>query len=233
MLSSQFRCDPVAIELTLLTPPPQVLELELAGRVCRLIRLDTDNYVRLRRASIPIQPDYGFLLLLMTDASRKETSLNFAQIYTALRHLFGETSEGYDPYKGSFAFPLFLHLKKGSQSYPYMLRIRDHKGSLEFDFRRVIDPGDIQGARDAYHQPVAEEFNREEMNAFIVYFYGFLKGYFGVVGKAQTQFFYRSIEACWAVYGYRDGQFFERAYEDEEEYRKAIKQLQQHEQSPP
>jgi len=229
MLSSQFRCDPVAIELALLAPPPQVLELELAGMLCRLIRLDSDNYVRLRRASIPIKPDYGFLLLLMADASRKDTSLNLAQIYTALRHLFGETSEGYDNYKGSFAFPLFLHLKKGSQSYPYMLRIRDHKGSLEFDFRRVIDPGDKQYARDAYHEPLAEEFGREEMNAFIVYFYGFLKGYFSVAGKEQTQFFYRSIEACWGVYGCRDSQFFERAYEDEEEYRKAIRELQQHE----
>ncbi|MFM7172080.1 MAG: hypothetical protein ACKO4U_03475 [Caldilinea sp.] len=226
---SQFELDPVAIELALLAPPPQVLELDPAGMVCRLIRLDTDNYVRLRRASIPIKPDYGFLLLLMANARRKDTALNLAQTYIALRCLFGETSEGYDDYKGSFAFPLFLHLQKGSHSYPYLLRIRDHKGSLEFDFRRIKNPDDIHHDHPAYHDPLAEEFSREEINSFILYFNGFLKGYFSVVGKEQTQFFYRSIAACLAVYGCRDGQFFEQAYEDEEEYWQAIKELQQHE----
>ena len=230
MISSQCKPDAEAIELALLAPsPPQVLELDPDGMVCRLIRLDSDNYIRLRRASFLIKPDYGFLLLLMANARRKDTSLNLAQIYIALRRLFGETSEGYDDYKGSFSFPLFLHLKKGSQSYPYMLRIRDHKGSLEFDFRRVIDPGDKHYDRNVYHEPLAEEFSREEMNAFIVYFYGFLKGYFRVTGQEQTQFFYRSIAACLAVYGYRDGQFFEQAYKDEEEYWQAIKELQHHE----
>ncbi|NCC86099.1 MAG: hypothetical protein EOM03_18660 [Clostridia bacterium] len=226
MLSSEFRVDALAIEQSLLAPTHHVLDVNPPGMVCRLIRLDSDSYVRLRRVSVPIKPDYDFLLMLMAQAREKDIVLTFPQLYTVLKCLFGESSESYDHYKGSFAFPLYLHLKKGSQSYPYMLCIRDHKGSLEFDFYRITDLNDRQYVQNVYHEPLVEEFSREEMNAFVVHFYGFLKGYFSIVGKTQTQFFYRSIEACLAVYGCLDGEFFERVHEDEEEYRIAVKELQ-------
>ncbi len=162
----------------------------------------------------------------MAFGQQRGTQLNLAQIYTALKTRFGETSESYDDYKGSFAFPFFLHLQKSGRSYPYLLRIRDHKGSLEFDFRRVIDPNDKHYDRDVYHEPLAEEFSREEINAFVIYFFGFLEGYFSVIGTERTEFFFRTIEARWAVYGCKDGQFFEEAYDSEEAYRAAIEGIE-------
>lgn len=204
-----------------------MVELNPKETLCKLIRLTGDDYRRLRRSSIPIKEDASFYFALMYRLRRQDGKLSLAQIYTALTSLFGESSELYDDYRGSFAFPLFLHLHKEGQSYPYLLRINDHKGSIEFNLYRVFDPNDRRHDRSVYHEPFEDEFGREEINYFISYLYGFLKGYFRVVGEREARFFFRTVPAIWAIYGWKNGQFFEEQYDSEEAYHAAIHELEQ------
>ena len=228
MTSEPSQRNPAEIERQILSYRPRVVDLDPNDTLCRLIRLTSDDYIRLRRSSIPIKEDAGFYFALMYRLRRQDGELSLAQIYTVLTDLFGDSSNLYDDYKGSFAFPLFLHLQKQAQSYPYLLRIKDHKGSIEFNLYRIFDPNDRRYDRNVYHEPFEDEFGREEINYFTSYLYGFLKGYFNAVGGREVRFFFRKVPAIWAVYGWKDGHFFEEQYDSEDAYRAAIHELEQH-----
>lgn len=226
MNSDFVKPDSYDIERRILAYRPRVVELHPKEMLVRLIRLASDDYARLRRSSIPIKEDASFYFAFLYTLRQRDGELNLAQIYAALVSLFGETSHLYDDYKGSFAFPLFLHLRKGEQSYPYLLRINDYKGALEFNFYRVVARNDHRYDRSVYHEPFAEEFAREEINYFRSYLYGFLEGYFSVVGAQEGRPFFRAVPAIFVIYGWENGHFFETQYESDETYRAALDEFE-------
>ncbi len=209
------------IATEILSYRPRLLTLNVKENRFLLIRLTSDDYYNLRKNSIPIEDD-GLLMMQLEFRRSEESKLNLAQTFVALESLFGKSGHFFDDYKGSFDFPLFLSLHKNNQDYPYLLCVRDHKGSLEFTLRRVVDEEEKQYNRDVYHKPFAEEFPREEINQLIIHLYGFLQGYIEAIAPSYDRAFFRTIEACWGIYGYQNGEFFEREYENEDEYHDAI-----------
>ena len=144
----------------LLSYRPSQLTLAVKANRYLLIRLTSDDYFRLRKNSLAIDDD-GMLMMQLEYRRAENDKLNLARTFVALESLFGKSGHFFDSYKGSFIFPLFLGVQKNAQEYPYILCIRDHKGSLEFAFRRVIDAKDKQFDRRVYHKPFADEFSRD------------------------------------------------------------------------
>lgn len=221
MPSAVFKADAAEIERKLRSTNPRLVDLHPNGTLCRLIRLSDNHYAWLRENYFPIQADFGFSYAMLR---RKESTLNLAQTFVVLEALFGETSRDYDDYKSSFEFPLFLHLQKSSGSYPYVFKVLDYKGSLEFNLYRIID-GEDQTCRAAYQKPRSAEFSSDEIEFFYNYFFGFLEGYFSTACSTIIRPFFRTMDSCWGIYGCKNGKYFEKYYATEKTYTAAINRL--------
>ncbi len=208
----------------------KIITLEAGDIHYKLTRLRDGDYYELRRSSLAIDDDYGFYMRFELYRRGKESDLNLAQIYTALKHLCGESGSSFDDWKCSFSFPFALEVRKAGKKFDYLLNVVDYRGSVEFNLRKPIAPDDEKYDKDArmkIHQPFEEEFSREEINQFIALFYGYLAGYFKSVSKYHDEFFFRFISSNHVLYGYRDGRFFEEEIESEEKFEAAIAALEE------
>lgn len=83
-------------------------DLESKGTKYQLWRLDDSEYSKLRDNSLPIEdPDYWFYRYLFRSECDKKDELNLAEIVVALESIFGESSNAFDDWKGSFSFPYY------------------------------------------------------------------------------------------------------------------------------
>ncbi|PKO20955.1 MAG: hypothetical protein CVU38_17390 [Chloroflexi bacterium HGW-Chloroflexi-1] len=193
---------------------------------CSLLRLDDNAYRRLRQHSIPISENHALYweleFPLQREPSKKDERLSLPKAYVALKTLFGESGGDFDDWKGSFAFPFFLKVARGDQDFAYLLNVHDHRCSIEFDIYKLAPPDAGYDSR-RYYEPFEEEFARAEIDHFIVYFYGFLVGFFDAVKDRHDEPFCKQVGSQSVLYGYQDGQFFEEQYDSEEEYQATLK----------
>lgn len=187
-----------------------------------LWRLRDEEYDRIRPCSLPILEDSLFLIRLFLIERDNPDRLTLPKAFLALQKLFGESSEAFDRWKGSFCFPLLLRLEKRGGNFYYLLKVYDHRGSLNVGLYRVLENGSDEYNTDRYREPFELEFSREEINQFIGYFQGYLNVFFQTIPRESLSPFLKRIDSNWILYGYDREDIFEREFESEEEYRQAI-----------
>lgn len=192
-----------------------------------LWRLQDNEYQQLRQHSLPIKEDVGFMFQLALSEHRNRDRLTLPEAFLTLEALFGKTSNQYDPWKGSFCFPLLLVLTKKQGQFFYLLRILDHRGSFDFPLYRLLEQGTEGYNIDAYRAPYELEFSTEAINKFICYFYGYLKGASRWACKISPPSFLKKVASNFILYGCRDGTLFEESFESDAEYQQAIEAFHQ------
>ncbi|MFN6564780.1 MAG: hypothetical protein RMY28_033980 [Nostoc sp. ChiSLP01] len=192
-----------------------------------LWRLDDTEFRKLKQKSLPIKDDYIFYMQFYLSEQNNKERLNLAQIFVALTHLFGESSDLIDDWKGSFDFPVLLILEKIQGKFFYLMDIYDNRGTLYFSLYRILEV-EIEGYdREILREPFKLEFSRREINNFISYFYGYLEGYFqSIKFLIASQQFFKKIASNYILYGCTDEQYFEEHYETQEAYQTAIENLE-------
>ncbi len=88
------------------------VELQSNNTKYQLWRLDDSEYSKLRQNSLPIKDDYMFYIQLSLSERESKDKLNLAKSFIALTWLFGDSSDLYDDWKGSFSFPVLLVVQK-------------------------------------------------------------------------------------------------------------------------
>jgi len=185
------------------------IELHSKSIKYQLWRLDDSEYRKLRENSLPIKDDYMFSMNLYLSERQSEDKLNLAKLFVTLTWLFGDSSDLFDDWKGSFCFPVLLVLKKEMGNFFYLMRIYDHRGSVYFSLYRVLENGVEDYDPQIVREPFELEFSRQEINYFLNFFYGYMAGYFEKIKLIlPTQYFIKKIDSNFIIYGYKDAQYF-------------------------
>jgi hypothetical protein len=200
----------------------KTIHFETGGVSYRLVRIDDRLYYRAHEQGVSIQDDHGLYLQLWWENEQSGGGLGLAETYVALTMLLGESSASYDDWKCSFSFPCLLEVRRESGVYGYALHIVDIKGGVNYRLYKLLDKDDQRFDRRVLQPPFAAEFSRAEINHFIAFMTGYLEGYFRVVKKQWTRWFFRTVQCEGIVYGYQRGRFFNRQYQSEAAFRKAI-----------
>jgi len=203
-----------------------VIEVALKNFRCRCTRLDNREHFEWGQNSLAIADDEGFYIGFYHSLERRGDYLNFAKIYATLKSLCGESGKGYDDWKGSFSFPFLVEVIKGGKEFRYLLNIFNYRDSLYFNFRKPLPPNDQRFDRQVIHQPLAEEFSREEINSFIISFYAYLVSTFKAMAPGYNEFFFKRVDSNGILFGYEDEKFFEEHYKAPEEYKKTVERLE-------
>lgn len=82
------------------------ISFKLEDTQFNLWRLGDDEYQQLRQHSLPIKQDAGFMFQLALSEHCNPDRLTLPEAFLTLEALFGKTSTQYDPWKGSFSFPV-------------------------------------------------------------------------------------------------------------------------------
>lgn len=206
----------------------KTIVVKLNNAQYRLERLDDDRYDELSRKSLCIADDYRFSIGFFQYEQLRGEALSLGQVYIALKELTGESSKLFDDWKCAFSFPFALEIERDSNTYHYLLRIVDYRGSLEFNISRQVKPHESYD-KNVIHQSFAEEFSGDEINEFNAYIYNYIKVFFKVYIKVvqphDMEEFFKNIDSNLIVYGYKDGFFFEDHYNDYDEYHEALSKL--------
>ncbi|MGB8701161.1 MAG: hypothetical protein WCD18_17245 [Thermosynechococcaceae cyanobacterium] len=198
------------------------LEIE-EGLYC-LWRLGDDEYRRLREKSCPININSLLILNICLDERNDPDRLSLAKALITLEDLFDKSSELFDSWKCSFVFPLLLRISKQTGKFLYLLRIGDYRGILDIGLYRLSNSA-TEIRNEVFHDPIDDEFSNEEINRFICYFYGFLRGMSRHL-KPQHPFLNR-VQSQLMFYGYDGYNFFEEEFDSEAEYNTAIVRIEQ------
>ncbi|KAI9129564.1 hypothetical protein [Acaryochloris sp. CCMEE 5410] len=203
------------------------ISFKLEDTQFNLWRLGDDEYQQLRQHSLPIKQDAGFMFQLALSEHCNPDRLTLPEAFLTLEALFGKTSTQYDPWKGSFSFPLLMVLTQKQGRYFYLLRILDHRGCVDFPLYRLLEQGASGYNIDAYRAPYELEFPTEAINKFIGYLYGYLKGASTWVCKISPPAFLKQVASNFILYGCRDGTLFEESFESDTDYHQAIEAFNQ------
>ncbi|WP_373525502.1 hypothetical protein [Nostoc sp.] len=192
-----------------------------------LWRLDDAEFRKLRQKSLPIKDDYMFYMHFYLSERENKNKLNLAELYVCLTHLFGDSSDWIDDWKGTFSFPLLLILEKAQGRFFYLIDIYDNRGTLYISFYRILD-AEVEGYdTQILREPFEIEFSRQEINYFISYFYGYLEGCFESRRLLiQSEQFFKKIGSEYILYGYKDEHYFEEKYQSQSAYLAAIESLE-------
>lgn len=192
-----------------------------------LWRLDDAEFRKLRQKSLPIKDDYMFYMHFYLSERENKNKLNLAELYVCLTHLFGDSSDWIDDWKGTFSFPLLLILEKAQGRFFYLIDIYDNRGTLYISFYKILD-AEVEGYdTQILREPFEIEFSRQEINYFISYFYGYLEGCFESRRLLiQSEQFFKRIGSEHILYGYKDEQYFEEQYQSQSAYLAATETLE-------
>jgi hypothetical protein len=164
--------------------PSTFLELDTSKRKVKIKKLTDNEFSNLARNKFAaIFEDYFFLMLL--DRLYSKYKFTLAKIYTALYGLYG-LHNGYDDYKGSFAYCFRLTIQADERTFTYLLHLRDIKGNPPyFTFYRELGKAEAD-KKGTYVQPIEADFSKEAMQEFMASFVGYLIGYFGAIARFLT-----------------------------------------------
>ncbi len=154
--------------------------------------------------------------------------LGLAQAYLALTEKTGPSSQFFDAYKCSFAFPFLLEPPGAAgNNRGYLLEVRDYKGSLEFPVRKIVDAADPRLVERRIHEPFEHEFSRAAIDELVVYFHAYLTGYWEAIQGRSHEPFVNRVESNWIVYGYCGGSCFEEHFKSAQQYEAALTRYEQ------
>ncbi len=192
-----------------------------------LWRLNDQEYNQLRENSLPIKENLLFLFILYLSERDDPERLTLPKAFLTLEYLFGQTTTFFDDWKGSFSFPLLVRLTKTNGQFYYLLKVSDHRGTLYFNWYRVVETGIDDYDINIYRDPFDLEFSQDEMKEFLSYFYGYLTGVSRRFDKIPPAPFFKKIDSNNIIYGYGSGEFFEKHFDSEEDYQQAIKSFEE------
>jgi hypothetical protein len=206
----------------------RMIDMQSKGIKYYLWRIDDAEENKLRESSIQIEdPDFQFYHSLFRFPRGTEDELNLAEFFVVLESIFGESSDWFDKWKGSFSFPLLLVVEKETGKFFYLMTISDHRGFVYFRLYKIVEDGINFDENSRIHKPFEDEFSREEINYFFSFFYGFLIGYFGVYKQFNfPQPFLKTIDSSLIFYGYKDNDYFEVDCNTSEEYEAGIQSFE-------
>lgn len=202
------------------------VELQLNNIKYELWRLDDTEYRLLQPNSIYIKNNFTLYQELYLSETDNKANLNLSQLFITLTRLFGNSSNLFDSYKGSFIFPILLIVKKSTGNFFYLMQIFDSRGWFDYNTYKLFE-----NEADAYNnkmpvQAFDSEFSRQEIKDFLTYFYIYLIQLFNnAKSVALSEPFIRMIDSNFILYGYYNNEYFEEGYDDEESYQQAIQRF--------
>ena len=173
-------------------------------------QLTDEDYVQLRKKSLPIEPMYMFSLEM--DRYLEQYGIEgIPEIYAMLSYFFGESSEVYDKYKSSFKYPFLLKVYPGNSqelAARYIVSVRDVKGGMQIEFYKIARDRDKDDYR-IYHDPFPE-LSRKEMERIWFWFMAFVKNGMEYLKENDLAIkpFCRMLKYRKIIYGYKDEEFF-------------------------
>ena len=205
-------CAARLIERAKRTKPPHK-EFEIDGRTYRLVRLSDRQDYELHRRSIVIDTTSarGF-------APFGAWKADLAETYAVCRHLFGERGRGFDDWKGDFAFPLALEVPRAARRPAYLFTVINLRSCVECILRKLVDPADERLKNPIYYPADEAEFPAADVQEFIGFFAGFVKGFAESLTRRWEAPFLLSVQSNLILYGFDGEQFFTRDFESREEF---------------
>lgn len=196
-------------------PAGRTLELQVDGEMYRLTRLNDSQDNDCWHSSIAIEENLDLQIALS-----RWTDLDLAETYAVCRHLFGERGQGFDDWKGGFAYALALEVPRSDRRPAYLFRVLNYRGGVQYLLHKLVDPGDKRLENPVYYPPDSAEFSRAEINAFTVRFVGLLEGCFESLKHSWQDRFLLAVESNLILYGFDGEKFFTRRFESPEEFGK-------------
>ncbi len=193
---------------------------------CRVTRISDQRYVDLRRRSLCIEPDYSLWLELTSLHQQDDSWVELARFYAMFSEAFGESGNVFDDWKGSFNFAFLLHVLKEKVSFPYLLKVFDHRGSVEFNYHKIIASNSTYYDKSRYYKPFASEFSETEMSWLSGFLWGFAEGYFKGILPCYKRTFLKKVPSNHIIFGSLNGDFFEHHYEEQATYNQEIDKLE-------
>lgn len=196
---------------------------EIKGLQFVVIRLTDAQFLEQRRRAMPIAEDTGFLWDLEESQRENGVALNLAQIDATLTMLFGLSGTLYDDWKGAFAFPFTVEVKRDNRMYPYLLKITNIRSTVEYRLYRLLS-SEIVPSRDDIEiicAPFENEFARDQINMFLSYLIGAFSGAFSVLRHTFQTPCIKQVCSNHILFGYMNNEFFEIHYDTEEAFHQA------------
>jgi hypothetical protein len=163
------------------------------------------------------------LFELARSVAYRAEPLQLPKSLLALEALLGRSSPHFDPWKSSFDFEVLLSAERQALPLRYLVRIGDHRGSIEMVFYR-LRPEPVAPPRRR-HSAGDDGLSRDDINYVTEYLRGFFLGYAdGIVATAEP--FHRAVSDGWLVYGKRRGDLFEREASSREEFLAIVQELE-------
>lgn len=190
---------------------------------CYVRRLEQAQYYALSQHAIAVEVDYLFWWEMERLCRAMPASFpNLAEFYVMFRAAFGASDDFFDEWKGAFAFAFTVDVFQDGRKIPYVLRVVNLRSSIEFQYKKVIAPGDTTYDRMRVYPPFAE-FSQAQMGLLSTYLWGYAQGFWETCGAACRPFI-KQVPANLIVFGYADGDFFEEQYQSQEEFDAAHKE---------
>jgi len=191
--------------------PPGLFAFE----VCRLLDYEVDQLLpRLR----PIAPSHSL------DAVLFAQRFSLADNLVGGERAFGRSSSTFDPWKGSFSFPLLLTASRQSRTIRYLLRLRDHRGTVGASWWRFQwEPVETSQAH-CYLEPVDGELSRAEIDRVGRTLIEFI----ALSGEAfmhRQKPFFRTVDSEFVVYGCCAEGPFEQRFDSRQEFQERVHAL--------
>ena len=198
-----------------------VLSVELPeGRgVVELRRCDDRTWLEMRSRSMPILMRDDALMSIVC------TEVGLPGIYAALTVSTGPSSMLFDEWKGAFAFPFRMIVRRGGREHVYLLRLTSYRSMVEPDLHRLLCAGETHDGR-VYHPPFDEELTASDMWVIVSYIRGFIEGFLKTMPRWTTPFV-KEIPSNLILFGYDPASdaFFTRGFDEEGAYREALSDL--------
>jgi len=198
------------------------LVLDPKGKVYKLKRLGDEEFLHFRRRGLAIREADWFPLMIYLTLHREKERLGLAEAYLALTQLAGPSGRCFDDSKSSFSFPFLLEGPRIPANRPYLLEVRDYRGSLEFPVRKVVDADDPRLLDGLIHAPFADEFSDEENEELVTFLSGYLMGFWNAIRHRVHDPFLKRVDSNLILYGCCDGACFAEQHDSWDHYEAAL-----------
>lgn len=148
---------------------------------------------------------------------------NFAKTLFVLELWFGESSDMHDPDKGSFSFPLLVHVKKSTGTFFYTANLYDSKGSFGIRLQRVMEKPVFDQLGSA--PPIDSEWSQQILGRFALRLHELMKEAFDHYQGSPPTPFLKEVTASLLLYGYLDDEYFEQEFNSRTKYERTLKTL--------
>lgn len=218
--SSGAGCATVSRMASKLNEEKISIKLPQSATVVKLARCSDDFYRRAMRFAEPIDLHRGSWIC----TTLRTEKMRLPEFYAALTSLTGPSGEFFDSYKGAFAFPFKMTVRRGEDRFKYLLMLMNFRSMIEPNLYR-LDKNLAPAATRSYHAPYDNEISLEEVAYVLSFIAGYLSGFLTTMPKWTTPFVFE-VQSNGILFGYdpRSGTFFEEEYRTEKAYDAALAQ---------